>query len=195
MTGPAFLRDGTEVWVREAQEEDRPLLAEFLARASAEALASTVFPTSRPELGAAEVAAASRADEALGLLVLGDRAGGVAVLGLGRYAREEARGATAEVTFLVDDAYRDRGIPMLLLARLARAARAFGIRQFEARVRPDNPGMLEVFRTSGFPIAERPDADEVAVLVPIGSEPDPSASPRPAGSRVVTHRPVRRLED
>jgi protein lysine acetyltransferase len=56
----------------------------------------------------------------------------------GRFVRDPDDPTLAEVAFTVADAYQGRGIGMLLLAALVVAARADGIKRFQARVLTDN---------------------------------------------------------
>jgi GNAT superfamily N-acetyltransferase len=170
VAGPAFLRDGTQVWVRPVQDSDRDLVLDLLERESMEPPELRTFSAIRPSYAGEGFVAPSSPGDRLCLLVLGDRVDRVAVLGLGEYARERADLPVAEVAFLVAGPFRGRGIASLLLARLARAARAFGILRFEARVRQENPEMLEVFRGSGLPFTERSDEGEVDVVIPLSPE-------------------------
>jgi GNAT superfamily N-acetyltransferase len=198
IAGAAFLRDGTEVWIRPVGEEDRELVLDFLRHEPEEALERRYFETLRPERAGEEVLAPSRPDRRLCLVALGLRADRVAVLGVGEYARRGAEASVAEVAFLVARAYRGRGIATLLLARLARAARVFGVVSFEARIDEDNPAMLEVFRGSGLPYSERVADGEIDVeipLVPGLGGPPPSEAPALRGGpdgREPTPGPRRR---
>jgi acetyltransferase len=189
VAGPAFLRDGTEVWVRPAQSSDRDLVLDLLERESPDALKQRYFSALRPGRAGEELLAPSVPEDRLCLLVLGDRSDRVVVLGVGEYARLGPGSSVAEVAFLVGAPYRGRGIATLLLARLARAALAFGIRRFEARIRAENPEMLEVFRGSGLPFTEETGEDEVDVLIPLA--PDAGASGAGfAGDRGPVARPA-----
>lgn len=185
VAGPAFLRDGTEVWVRPVLPSDRELVREFVEQESPESLELRYFSAIRPVLAQEEIVRPTSPDDRLCLVVLGDRADMVAVLGVGEYARTPDRPSVAEVAFLVATPFRGRGIATLLLARLARAARAFGILTFEARVRSENPEMLEVFRGSGLPMREQSSEGEVDVIIPLQPEASPSAAVRPAPAPVA----------
>ena len=59
--------------------------------------------------------------------------------------------ASAEVAFLVADAWQSQGISTILLAHLAAVAQQHGITTFSAQVLPSNHRMIDVFRLSGFP--------------------------------------------
>lgn len=193
VVGPAFLQDGTEVWVRPAQPADRDLVERFVGTVSLDALEERYFTALRPSGVPKEGCAPSRPEDRLSLLVLGERGTSVSILGVGEYVRTADRSALAEVAFLVAEPFRGLGIASLLLARLARAARTYGIVRFVARVRSENPEMLEVFRASGFPFTEQRLQDEVDVVFPIvpteGPESARSAAPP---DRHPRHRTARR---
>jgi len=182
VAGPAFLCDGTEVWVRPVQTSDGELVRDFLDQESPESLEMRAFLASRPALAHEAIVRPSLPDDRLCLLVLGDRSDRVTVLGVGEYARTGEGSTVAEVAFLVAGSFRGRGIATLLLARLARAARAFGIVRFEARVRAENPELLEVFRGSGLPFSEEAAEGEIDVLIPLG----PETGAKQAGSATST---------
>jgi len=88
------------------------------------------------------------------------------VVGLGNYIGTGA-GRSAEVAFLVDDAYQGRGISTLLLERLAGLAAANGYIELEAEVLPDNHPMLGVFKSSGFQNHQVWDSDTVHIELPV----------------------------
>jgi GNAT superfamily N-acetyltransferase len=178
VAGRAFLRDGTEVWVRPVHEADRDLVNEFVNAVSFDALELRYFEAIRPSAAREEIVEPHSPDDRLCLLVLGERTERVAVLGVGEYATVGGNRQLAEVAFLVAEPFRGRGIASLLLARLARAAGSFGIERFVARVRDDNPEMLEVFRGTGIPLSERREGDEVDVIFPIAPRGSPAAAGR-----------------
>ena len=171
VAGPAFLRDGTEVWVRPVQPSDRDLILDLLERHAPEVRAAKGI---HPTLSLEELLSPATPDDRLALLVLGDQTDRIAVLGLGEYLRPQPAASVAEVAFLIAAPFRDQGIATLLLARLARAALTFGILRFEARVGAENSEMLEVFRLSGLPPAEATTPGELEVLIPL--VPDAGAS-------------------
>jgi len=182
VAGPAFLSDGTEVWVRPVQESDRDIVLDALERESPQVLGLVSL---KPTLTQEEVLAPTSPDDRLCLLVLGERTDRVTVMGVGEYARTHPGSPVARVAFLVGGPFRDQGIATLLLARLARAAIAFGIRRFEARFREESPELLEVFRGSGLPVSRENAGGEVDVQIPL--TPDVGAT----ATRPVGRSPVR----
>jgi len=180
VAGPAFLRNGAEVWVRPVRPEDQDLVDRFGRTVSLDGLEERYFAAVRPATAEEEVVATAPVDDRLCLIVLGDQGRWVGILGVGEYVRTSPGSPLAEVAFLVSEPFRGLGIATLLLARLARAARAYGIVRFVARVRNQNPEMLEVFRTSGLPFTEERVEDEVDVVFPI-LPPETVAEPRTTG--------------
>ncbi len=151
LDGPVLLRDGRPAYLRRARPEDLPAVQALLSRCSPNARAlrflGGVSP-SDPEV------ARELIDPGPGGLSL------VVTVGSGEQTRLVAVGSsspypdkgTAEVAFLVEDAFHGRGIGTLLLERLAMAAEEAGLSALEAYVAPDNDKMLQVLADSGFTI-------------------------------------------
>ncbi len=72
------------------------------------------------------------------------------VVGHGQYLPDGA--GSAEVAFAVAEGWQGRGIATLLLAQLAEAAAADGVRHFTAAVLARNHRMIRTFRDSLVPI-------------------------------------------
>ncbi len=89
------------------------------------------------------------------------------LIAVGRYDRCEDEGTAAEVAFVVADHYQHHGLGALLLDRLARRARAVGIRTFVAQTLIENSPMLAVFRDSGYPMRSRSSFGVVDVTLDI----------------------------
>ncbi|HTS32332.1 MAG TPA: GNAT family N-acetyltransferase [Thermoplasmata archaeon] len=148
--GTAALRNGSEVLVRAAQPRDRELVEVFAQGLSRDALRLRFFTVTRPESVPGEVLTPGTVGDRLSLLIFRQDGPDLHIIGHGEYVRVGPGSPTAEIAFLVADGYRHLGVATLLLRRLARAARVFGIREFLAEVLPENPDMIEVFRSSGF---------------------------------------------
>ena len=74
--------------------------------------------------------------------------------------------ASAEVAFLVADAWQSQGISTILLAHLAAVAQQHGITTFSAQVLPSNHRMIDVFRLSGFPVEVHSTPDVIELELP-----------------------------
>jgi acetyltransferase len=88
------------------------------------------------------------------------------IVAVGRYYRLPRR-HSAEVDFVVEDAYQERGIGTSLLEQLANAARNNAITVFEADVLTENRQMIDVFRSYGFHISSELQAGIYHVTFPI----------------------------
>src|SRR5690348_17982215 len=162
------LRDGSTLSVRPIRPEDAPELSRFFTSLSLESRVFRFF------------AAVANADASVKRMVDVDyttRYGIVAVAG----ARDEIVGhamyvaidpTKAELALAVADAYQGRGLGTILLGQLAEAASAAGIQVLEAVVRPENHRMLDVLRTSGFPVRSRSEPGEVHAEFPTALTPE-----------------------
>ena len=91
-----------------------------------------------------------------------------AMVGVGRYERLPDT-TSAEVAFVVADAYQGRGLGTVLLEQLAEAGRSCGLDHFVADVLAENQSMLRVFRDVGF--LEHHHLDEGVIRVDLSIEP------------------------
>jgi GNAT superfamily N-acetyltransferase len=89
------------------------------------------------------------------------------IVGGGRYVRIGASGSrqSAEVAFLIDDAYQGLGIGARIFKHLVQIARESGITQFEAEVLPSNAPMLNLFGRSGLPVEKTLTGGSVHVTI------------------------------
>jgi len=92
------------------------------------------------------------------------------IIAVGRYYRLPRR-YTAEVAFVVEDAYQGKGIGTHLLEQLAIMARKKGIRLFEAEVLAENKEMMNVLKDSGFQVAQEHEDGVYHVIAPIAPTP------------------------
>lgn len=91
-----------------------------------------------------------------------------------RFVRDGPDATTAEVAFIVGDAYQGRGIGTFLMDALAVAARAGGVTTFTARVLSENYPMRAIMDRAGAHW-ERDDLNVVTTVVDV---PDVSMSPK-----------------
>ncbi len=161
------LRDGSSVQVRAVGAADRDGIRGFLKAMSAD---SAYFR------GCGIINADKLADWAVDVDQR-DRYGVLATAGpgeriVGHAAYIRVNPVRAEVAFEVADAMHGQGIGTLLLAQLAAAAVSNGISQFSADVMPSNRKMLEVFRSSGFPIRRETNDGLMKVVFDTALSPD-----------------------
>lgn len=162
-----LLKDGQGVLVRPARPQDVPLVEAFLAGVSRESLRMR-FMASMNEVPRAEIESMCSGDfveRGCLLAILGEEDEERAV-GLGTFVGM-GNGRSADVAFLVADAYQGRGISTALLERLAGMAAAAGYVELEADVLPDNTRMLNVFKNSGFQVHQVWDSGAVHLELPV----------------------------
>lgn len=154
-----WLRDGSQVTVRQARWSDEPALARMLAASSPPTRRQRFFGLADPARAARRLAAVAAGD--LALVAESERGTLVAHAAWYRTA-----GTSAEVAFIVRDDWQSRGVASLLLSHLAEAADRAGLEKLVASVLPDNRGMLTVFGYSGLPIeiGYEPDVIRVSLL-------------------------------
>jgi RimJ/RimL family protein N-acetyltransferase len=71
----------------------------------------------------------------------------------------------AEVAFVVDDEFQQRGIATHLMRRLIEIAIIRGVRGFSAQILSGNVAMLRVFEKCGYPIEQRFDREVTALRI------------------------------
>jgi len=158
--GPVLLKDGRAALLRRASKKDLPLFIDFLRRLSPESLRMRFFSPISPEKAAELLLSAKPEEEKVTLIVLTGEP--QRIVATGEYVRLKGQD-TAEVAFLVDDAYQGKGLGTLLLERLALIAAKRGVRRFQAFTLAQNQKMLSVFMESGFQIKAHREGGEVEV--------------------------------
>jgi RimJ/RimL family protein N-acetyltransferase len=91
---------------------------------------------------------------------------------VGRYVIPDPanKRTSADLSFLVKEAYHGQGIASLLLRKLASIALEAGVSCFEADVLPQNRATLNVFSRSGFPMQKGFQGGPVHLTISIKGE-------------------------
>lgn len=154
LEGPLPLHDGHVIHVRVIRPYDDEGLRAFHRQLSPDAIMFRFFHM-LPELPAPDAEHFTHVDyvNRMALLATTGSTAPEEILGVVRYDRTED--TTAEVAFVVADAWQGRGIATALLHRLAAYARTKGIATFVAITMGSNARMIEVLRNSGFPMTTR----------------------------------------
>ena len=161
-TSRLVLRDGSTAGVRPSTGADRDAVRRFFDELSPESRRLRFLATSNASEGLlTQLCDNHDPRKALTLLVCRRGEHGTHVIGVGSYFADSEAGA--EVAFAVDDQFHGRGIATALLERLAVYGRDNGFEYFSASVLPENYGMLDVFRDSGFDVHSTTDAGTVEV--------------------------------
>jgi RimJ/RimL family protein N-acetyltransferase len=138
------LRDGSRVQLRPIRPEDQTRLIEFYNRLSRHTAYHRFFTVMRrlpPDW--AKLLATVDYRRRLALIAEHEGPAGLELIGVGRYEPTD-REDTAEVAFVVQDGWQNRGLGTVLFLSIIDAAVARGIRRFVAYVLADNPRMLDL---------------------------------------------------
>ena len=135
------LRDGSRLTIRPIRPEDAPRLMAFHERLSRHTAYQRFF-TLMKRLPPDWAHFLANVDYRRRLALVAEREPGELVA-VARYEPTD-RNDTAEVAFVVQDDWQDRGLGTILLADLLEAAEARGICRFRAYVLADNARMLDL---------------------------------------------------
>ena len=140
------LRDGTALRLRPIRADDAPRLVEYYGRLSAHTAYQRFFTVMKrlpPDWARLHSAVDYRTQLAL-LAECGPREQ-PELIAVARYEPTDEPD-TAEVAFVVQDAWQGKGLGTIMLDELLAAAAARGITRFRAYVLADNPRMLGLLR-------------------------------------------------
>jgi len=161
-----LLADGSTAQVRCATTADRPAIVDFHERLSRESTTSRYFQF-HPHLDAQDLDRMTACDPDH-LTLLAERGG--RIVALAEYHRTVGA-EEADVAFVVDEAYRRRGVATLLLEHLASQGRRHGVRRLVADTLTTNSAMLGVFHDAGFASARTLNEGVVHVVLDIAPSP------------------------
>jgi ribosomal protein S18 acetylase RimI-like enzyme len=158
------LRGGCRVEIRALRPDDRADLLAAINRASAQSRYRRFFALKR-SFTDQEAAFFVNVDfiNHVALAAWIDEEGRSVIAGGARYIVLQP--GEAEVAFVVVDKYQGRGIGRALMSNLTRIARAAGVRTLVAEVLPENTPMLQLFKTSGFPLSTSREGQVVHVKI------------------------------
>jgi RimJ/RimL family protein N-acetyltransferase len=143
------LSDGTHLHLRPIRPDDAPRLSELHDRLSRRTAYQRFFTVMKhlPPDWAQKLAAV---DYRTRFAIVAERPAerGTELVGVGRYEPTDEPG-TAEVAFVVQDGWQDRGLGTILFDDVLRAALERGVRRFRAFVLPENRRMLDLITRFG----------------------------------------------
>jgi acetate---CoA ligase (ADP-forming) len=162
------LRDGSTVHLRPVRAADEAGLLRLARSLSAASRTLRFFTPAVDLAGAAR--RWSQVDYVHSFGLVATTGQGEQIVGHAQYVATAAD--RAEIAFAVDDTLQGRGLGTLLLGQLAEQAAAAGLQRFEAVVLPENRGMLDLFRQSGFPVEVQAGFNELRVTLPTSFSPE-----------------------
>jgi len=146
------LRDGTEIFFRPVKPTDEPALSEMLYSLSQESVQKRYF-THTMTFPHKNVQQLANIDYRQDISIVGVVPGvsGEKIVAIAQYFLEPKTQA-AEVAFIVQDEWQQKGMGTFLLDYLTRVAKKRGVKWFYAKVLPANKAMLAIFYNSGYKV-------------------------------------------
>jgi len=157
------LRDGTEIFFRPIKPTDEPALSEMLYSLSEESV-RTRYMTRTMAFPHKDVQHLTNIDYKNDIAIVGVVPGvsGEEVVAIGQYFRDPKTQA-AEVAFLVQDEWQQKGMGTFLLDYITKIAKQRGVKRFYAKVLPNNKPMLAIFHNSGYKVNTEFDGDVYSI--------------------------------
>ncbi len=144
------LRDGTEIFFRAVKPTDEPALSEMLYSLSEESI-RTRYMTHTVVFPHRDIQRFTNIDYRQDIAIVGiiPRVSGEEIVALVQYFLDP-KTRVAEVAFLVQDEWQQKGMGTFLLDYITQIAKQRGVKKFYAKVLPTNEPMLAIFHNSGY---------------------------------------------
>jgi acyl-CoA hydrolase/RimJ/RimL family protein N-acetyltransferase len=155
----ATLRDGTEIFFRPIKPVDEAALSEMLYSLSEQSV-QTRYMTRSMSFPHEKVQQLTNIDYKNDLAIVGvvPGVGGEEIVAIAQYYLDPKNQA-AEVAFLVQDEWQQKGMGTFLLDYITQVAKKRGVRRCYAKVLPGNRPMLAIFQNSGYRVNVEFDGD------------------------------------
>lgn len=166
------LPDGARLLVRPIRPDDEPRLTALYDRLSRYTAYQRFFTVAK-RLPPDWVHFLANVDYRRRLALVAEQPPALSVLAVARYESIDEP-HTAEIAFVVEDAWQNRGLGTILLGDLLAAADARGIHRFRAYVLADNSRMLDLLRRFTDVLESKTEAGVTSVLCarrPLASRP------------------------
>jgi acyl-CoA hydrolase len=146
------LRDGTEIFFRPVKPTDEPALTEMLYSLSEESV-RTRYMTHTVVFPHRDIQRFTNIDyrQDIAIVAIIPHVSGEEIVALVQYFLDPKTRA-AEVAFLVQDEWQQKGMGTFLLDYITQIAKQRGVKKFYAKVLPTNEPMLAVFHNSGYKV-------------------------------------------
>ncbi|MCP4259741.1 MAG: GNAT family N-acetyltransferase [Planctomycetes bacterium] len=146
------LRDGTEIFFRPVKPTDELALSEMLYSLSEESI-RTRYMTHTVVFPHKDIQRLTNIDYRQDIAIVGiiPKVSGEEIVALVQYFLDP-KTLAAEVAFLVQDEWQQKGMGTFLLDYITQIAKQRGVKKFNAKVLPTNEPMLAVFHNSGYKV-------------------------------------------
>jgi RimJ/RimL family protein N-acetyltransferase len=157
------LNDGTELFFRPVKPTDDAALSEMLYSLSPTSL-HTRYMAHTMTFPHKDIQQLTNVDYMNNLAIVGTVPGvsSEEIVAIAQYFLDP-KTQSAEVAFIVQDEWQQKGMGTLLLQYLCRVAKQRGVKKFYAKVLPTNKAMLSVFYNSGYKVNTEFDGDVYSV--------------------------------
>ena len=162
------LKDGTQIFFRPVKPTDEPALSEMLYSLSRDSVHTRYF-TYTMTFPHKDVQRLTNIDYSQNLAIVGvvPSHGDEEIVAIAQYFLDPKTQA-AEVAFIVQDEWQQNGMGTFLLDYVTQIARQRGVKQFYAKVLPQNRPMLAIFHSSGFKVNTEYDGEAYSISYDIG---------------------------
>jgi len=157
------LRDGTEIFFRPVKPTDEPALSEMLYSLSEQSIQTRYF-THTMAFPHRDVQQLTNIDYYQDLAIVGvvPSVSGEQIVAIAQYFLDPKTQA-AEVAFIVQDEWQQKGMGTFLLDYITQIAKQRGVKRFYAKVLPRNKPMLTIFHNSGYKVNTEFDGDVYSI--------------------------------
>jgi acyl-CoA hydrolase len=164
------LRDGTEIFFRPVKPTDETALSEMLYSLSEESVQKR-YMTRTIMFPHKDVQKLTNIDYQQDIAIVGTVPGasGEQIVALAQYFLDP-KTQTAEVAFIVQDEWQQKGMGTFLLDYITRIAKQRGVKRFSAKVLPVNKPMLAIFYNSGYKVNTEFDGDVYSITYDLKKE-------------------------
>jgi len=164
------LKDGTEIFFRPIKPTDEQELSEMLYSLSDESVRKR-YMTRTTAFPHRDVQQLANIDYKNDLAIVGvvPSASGEQVVAIAQYFLDPKTQA-AEVAFIVQDEWQQKGMGTFMLDYITQIARQRGVRRFYAKVLPNNKPMLAIFHNSGYKVNTEYDGEAYSITYDLTKE-------------------------
>ena len=164
------LRDGTEIFFRPVKPTDEPALSEMLYSLSRESVQTRYFAHTMT-FPHRDVQQLTNIDYRQDISIVGSVPGtsGEQIVAIAQYF-PDPRTQAAEVAFIVQDEWQQKGMGTFLLDYVTQIAKQRGVKRFYAKVLPANKPMLAIFHNSGYKVNTEFDGEVYSITYDLVKE-------------------------
>lgn len=158
------LKDGTELFFRPVKPTDEAALSEMLYSLSSDSVKKRYFTYTKtfPHKDVQKLTNIDYEQNLAIVAVVPGPEGTEEIVAIAQYFLDP-KTQVAEVAFIVQDEWQDKGMGGILLEYLTRTAKERGVKTFYATVLPINKAMLTIFYNSGYNVNTEFDGDSYSI--------------------------------